>query len=194
MTEHEFLDDRRRALEDDYFRKKDRELIEKMRQATASERAKSELSAKTGLHDPDLLKDLQDLGFSPETVAVLPLVPIVQMAWAEGGITKAERELLLTLARQRGIAQGSAADALLSQWMATRPAEDVFARATRLIRAILETGGPDSEAAAHWTADDVIKYSESITAASGGVFGLGKVSADERETLANIAEALKGRK
>jgi hypothetical protein len=194
MTEHEFLDDRRRALEDEYFRKKDRELIEKMRLASASERAKSALSAKTGLSDPDLLKDLQELGFTPDTVSVLPLVPIIQMAWAEGGITSAERQLLVTLARQREIAAGSPADTLLSEWMASKPSEAVFARATRLIRAMLDAGGPDSEAAGHWTADEVIQYSESIAAASGGIFGLGKISADEREVLANIAETLKGRK
>ena len=194
MTEHEFLDDRRRASEDDYFRKKDRELIEKMRQASASERAKSDLKAKTGITDPDLVKDLQDLGFTPETIAVLPLVPIVQMAWAEGGITSAERQLLVTLARQRGIASGSTADAQLSEWMTHRPSDEVFARATRLIRAMLEEGGSDTEAAAHWSVDDVIKYSESIATASGGIFGLGKISADEREVLATIAEALKGRR
>ena len=194
MTEHEFLDDRRRALEDEYFRKRDRELIEKMRQATASERAKTALSEKTGLSDPALLKDLEELGFTPDTVSVLPLVPIVQMAWAEGGITSAERQLLVTLARQREIAAGSPADTLLSDWMARKPSDDVFARATRLIRAMLDAGGPDTDAAHHWSADDVINYSESIAAASGGIFGLGRISADEREVLTNIAETLKGRR
>ena len=194
MTEHEFLDDRRRAMEDDYFRKKDRELIEKMRMASASERAKSDLKAKTGITDPDLLKDLQDLGFTPETIAVLPLVPIVQMAWAEGGITPAERQLLVTLARQRGIGPGTAADTQLSEWMTHRPSDEVFARATRLIRAMLEEGGTETEAAAHWSIEDVIRYSESIAAASGGIFGLGKISSDEREVLTTIAEALKGRR
>jgi hypothetical protein len=190
MTEHEFLDDRRRASEDDYFRKKDRELIEKMRQASASERAKSDLKAKTGITDPDLVKDLQDLGFTPETIAVLPLVPIVQMAWAEGGITSAERQLLVTLARQRGIASGSTADAQLSEWMTHRPSDEVFARATRLIRAMLDAGTPDATAL---SADDLIKYCESIAAASGGILGIGKISAEERDTLAQIARELKAR-
>ena len=43
------------------------------------------------------------------------------------------------------------------------------------------------------SADDVIKYSESIAAASGGLFGIGKISAEERETLAQIVSALKSR-
>jgi hypothetical protein len=190
MSEHEFLDDRRRGLEEDYFRRKDRELIEKMRQATADQQTRAELSASTGLNDPELVRQLQELGFTRETIDVLPLVPIVQMAWAEGGITPAERSLLVRLARERGIAEGSAADRRLTDWMTRRPAEEVFDRATRLIGAILEAGGHAGGAV---TADDLIKYCESIAAASGGIFGIGKISADERATLAKIAAELKAR-
>jgi hypothetical protein len=190
MSEGDFLDDRRRASEDDYFRKKDRELVEKMRAAAAADRAKSELSASTGLSDPALLAELAALGFTPDTVSVLPLAPIVEMAWAEGGVTAAERTLLVTLARSRGIAEGSPADRQLSEWLSRQPSPAVFERATRLIRAMLDTGSP---AGGTLTADELIKYSESIAAASGGILGLGKVSADERATLARIVAALKTR-
>jgi len=190
MSEHEFLDERRRASEDDYFRKRDRELIERMRQVAATERDRSELSAKTGLDDPALLGELQDLGFTPQTLPVLPLVPIVQMAWAEGGITPAERTLLIKVARERGITEGSPADTLLAGWMARKPTNDVFEKATRLIRAMLESGAPDAQT---MSADDLIKYCENIATASGGILGIGKISADERATLSEIATALKSR-
>jgi len=188
MAESDFMDDRRRVSEEDYFRKKDRELVEKMRQAAAADRAKSEMSTKTGLNDPELIHELHELGFTPETISVLPLVPIIQMAWAEGGITPVERKLLVTLARERGIAEGSAADRQLSEWMARKPSPDVFARATRLIRAMLATGSKEGDAL---TADDLIRYCESIAAASGGILGIGRISADERATLVKIAAELK---
>jgi hypothetical protein len=191
MAEGNFLDDRRRASEEDHYRRKDRELIERMRQAAADEEARTQLSAKTGLSDPALLNDLRDLGFSPETIAVLPLVPIVQMAWAEGGITPAERALLVGLARARGIEDGDPADRLLADWMARQPSADVFARATRLIRATLDAGAPDTAA---MSADDLIKYCEDIAAASGGILGIGKISSDERATLAKIVSELKSRR
>ncbi len=190
MSEHEFLDERRRASEDDYFRKRDRELIERMRHVAAAERDRSELSAKTGLDDPALLGELQDLGFTPQTLPVLPLVPIVQMAWAEGGITPAERTLLIKVARERGITEGSPADTLLDGWMARKPTNDVFEKATRLIRAMLESGAPDAPT---MSADDLINYCERIATASGGILGIGKISADERATLSEIATALKSR-
>jgi DNA-binding phage protein len=65
MADREFMDDRRRASEEDYFRRKDKELVEKMRQAAAAEKATSEFSAKTGLSDPVLIQELQALGFTP---------------------------------------------------------------------------------------------------------------------------------
>ena len=43
------------------------------------------------------------------------------------------------------------------------------------------------------SADDIIRYCELIAAASGGIFGIGKVSSEERATLAQIAAELKKR-
>jgi hypothetical protein len=188
MAERDGLSDQARKREEDYFRKRDRELIERMRQAAAAEQTRRDLEARTGLHDPTLLKDLQELGFTPDTIGLLPLVPIIQVAWAEGGVSGAERKLIVQLARARGIQQDSAGDRQLSEWLERRPSADVFARATRLIRAMLDQQGPADTV---MSADDVIKYSESIAAASGGLLGMGKISAEERATLAQIATALK---
>lgn len=188
--ERDGISERGRAHEEDYFRKKDRELIDKMRQAAAAEQTRSALGAATGLRDPALLQDLQDLGFTPETVVLLPLVPIIEMAWAEGGVTDAERKLIVELARTRGVAAGTEADRQMTAWLDRRPPADVFTRATRLIRAMLAN---PADARADLNADELIKYCENIAAASGGVFGIGRVSAEERSMLAKIAQELKGR-
>ena len=180
--------ERGRSLEEDYFRKKDRELIEKMRQAAAADRARTEMGQKVGITDPALLAELESLGFTPETVTLLPLVPIVQVAWAEGGVSDAERKLILQLARSRGITDGSAADRTLASWLESDPGEDVFAKATRLIRAMLDA--PDR---GDLTADGLVKQAEAIAAASGGILGINKISAEERQLLASLAEQLKSR-
>ena len=91
MAERDGLTDQARKREEDYFRKRDRELIERMRAAAAADQTRRDLEAKTGLHDPALLQDLQELGFEPDTLALLPLVPIIQVAWAEGGVSGADR-------------------------------------------------------------------------------------------------------
>src|SRR5262245_2242976 len=157
MAERDGMTDQARKREEDYFRKRDRELIERMRQAAATEQTRRELEAKTGLQDPALLTDLQELGFTPDTIPLLPIVPILQVAWAEGGVSDAERKLVVQLARARGIGEGGAADRQLNDWLERRPSEQVFASATRLIRAMLDR---PTEAIGDLSADDVIKYSE----------------------------------
>lgn len=191
--EHDALADRGRALEDEYFRKRDRELIEKMRQAAIADQARGEMSQKTGLQDPALLKELQDLGFTPDTVVLLPLVPVLEVAWAEGGITPAERDLIVRLARRRSIAADSAADRQLTEWMASRPAPSIFAHAGRLAAAMLASGA--DQPTTGLTADELVAYCEKIAAASGGIFGLriGSISAEEKSLLARIASDLKTR-
>jgi hypothetical protein len=188
MADDHPLGERRRSHEEDYFRKKDRELIERMRQQAAAEQARKDLGAEAGVTDPKLLDELAQLGFTKDTVRLLPLVPVIEVAWAEGGITPAERKMLTELARARGIEAGSAADQKLSDWLERQPGEDVFRRATRLIAALIDANAPST-----LSASDLIKYAEQIADASGGIFGLRRISADERSTLARIAEELKTR-
>ena len=95
------------------------------------------------------------------------------------------------MARARGIGEGSPAHHQLSAWLADRPAPDVFAGATRLIRAILDAPAAPEQAL---SGDELVAYCERIASASGGLFGLNKISSAERALLAELATELKGRK
>ena len=79
------LSDRKRTNEELYFQTKDRELIEQIRQRAKVQRELQKLGEKIGITDPELSRQLAELGFTPETVKLLPLVPALEMAWAEGG-------------------------------------------------------------------------------------------------------------
>jgi hypothetical protein len=190
MSDRDAFAERGRALEDEYFKKKDRELIQRMRQAAAAKQAHSDLSRTSGLADPALVQDLLDLGFTPDTISLLPLVPVLEIAWAEGGITAAERDLIVRLARSRGITENSAADRRLTEWMVNRPDATVFDRAGRLIAATLASTGQET---ARLTVDDLVQYCEKIATASGGILGLGRISPEERTLLSRITADLKTR-
>ena len=181
------LGERGRALEGDYSRKKDRELIDRMRQVSAADAVRRELSDKSGLYDPQMIQELEWLGFTPETVALLPLVPLIQMAWAEGGVSAAEQKLIMQLAWTRGIADGSAADQQLAAWLSSPPDPKVFSSASRLIRATLDS---EARGADPLTAHELVTYCEEIAAASGGIFGINRVSSEERALLSEIASDL----
>ena len=180
----------KRDQEEDYFRRQDRELIERMRKAAARDEAQQPLSARTGIHDPELLRDINALGFTADTVSLLPLVPILQVAWADAEISPAERKLIFEIARIRGVAAGSPADQQLDQWLTHRPAPAVFTGAGRLVAAVLAAGAGTAQ---ELSADDLVRYCESIAAASGGILGLAKVSAVERDAITQIEKALKSR-
>lgn len=191
MTERDTLRDRGRALEEEYFRRRDQELIERLRAKAEAERTQQALGESTGLTDPEILKQLQELGFTPDTIALLPIMPILQIAWAEGGITPRERDLIEKFATARGIEPGSPADAQLMDWLANRPDDRVFEGAGRLIRAMLDAGSPVVH---DLSAEQLVEYCEKVASASGGILGLGRISLDERTLLTSIASDLEARR
>jgi len=182
------LDNRKRLNEEEYFQRRDRELVDKLRKQAQAEKQLRELGESIGVTDPAISHELAELGFTLETVKLLPLVPVLEMAWAGGGVTPAERQMVIDLARSRGIEKETTADHQLVEWLDTRPDDSVFRRAGRLINALLHSGGQ-----IQLTPDDLLKYCEAIAEVSGGVFGIGRVSADERATLERIAGEIKGR-
>ena len=177
-------DERQKRIEG-IFLAKEIEERERLRQAAREEEARNELRTRTGLPDPQL-KELESLGFTPDTVSLLPIVPVVQVAWAGGEVTDAERTALLKLARARNIEDGSAADKQLKEWLSHRPKEKVFASAGHLIAAMLS--GPSAK---NLSADELVKYCEIIASASGGVLGIHRISSEERALIASIASELR---
>lgn len=184
MSDKDGFKERGRALEEEYFHRKERELIEKMRAKAQADAAQQELAARTGVADTQILADLHELGYTPETISLLHLVPLVQMAWAEGNVSRRERDLIIEAARARGIESGSPADTQLQGWLATRPSDTLFAATLRAIGAMFASR-PDSERAAG--EKDLLSYLMSIASASGGVLGFGAVSDQERAVLERVA-------
>jgi hypothetical protein len=191
MTERDTFGERRQTQEEEYFRKREQELIQKMRQRAATDAARQQLAEQSGIADTEVLQDLEALGYTPDTVRLLHLVPLVQMAWSEGGVSDRERSLILDAARAGGIDDGSAAAHQLTQWLATRPTDVFFETTLRAIGALL-AGQPTAERDA--AQRDLLAYCTAIAAASGGILGRGKVSDTERQLLRHISLELETRR
>jgi hypothetical protein len=183
VADNELFGNRRRTHEDEYFRRQEQELIEKLKERGRDEATRRQLAERTGLADEELLRDLQALGYTPETVMLLHLVPLVQMAWAEGSVSDRERELIVEAARARGIEAGSAADAQLASWLSARPSQALFDQTLRAIRTILEAGPSETREAGQ---RDLLAHLTTIASASGGILGFGKVSPQEQEVLSRV--------
>jgi len=87
--------DRRRVREDKYFRKRDQELIEQARLQAEDEAAVQRLAEAAGVCEEDILQDLQRLGYTAETVALLHVVPLIEVAWADGTVSEPERDAIV---------------------------------------------------------------------------------------------------
>jgi hypothetical protein len=85
---------RGRTSEDEYFARRDRELIETERRKAADAAELRRLGEAFGLSDEDLLAELRAEGFGPSHVALVHVLPALEVAWSDGAAGKAEGELL----------------------------------------------------------------------------------------------------
>ena len=113
------FEDVARGAEEVYFRQKERELIENLKRRFRHEQDLEHLAEEVGVHDERILRTLDELGFSRDTVTILHLVPLVQVAWSDGEVTEAERTKICEVAALRGVATGSGP--VESQSGSTRP-------------------------------------------------------------------------
>ena len=79
--------------------------------------ARDPIAEATGITDSALLAELAGLGVRVETLSALTLVPLIEVAWADGEMDAAERERILTGAASVGIERGSTSYRLLEIWI-----------------------------------------------------------------------------
>lgn len=180
----EILRDRGRSLEDEFFRREDKRLIEQLTALRAAEATREALGKASGITTPAVLDKLIGLGIRAETVAALSIVPLVEVAWADGAIDPKERRAILERA---GVPQDSTAGALLAAWLDRRPDPKLLTAWTHLVRAMSEQLGP-AEAARLKTG--LLERARAVAAAAGGMFGVGsKISTAEAAMLAKLEAA-----
>lgn len=146
-----------------------------------------DLADVTGIRDADALAQLRGLGFTAETVVLLFLVPLVQVAWSGGSVTAQEREAVVQRAARGGVLPGTRAYAALTRWLDVRPADAFFSACLDTIRAVA-TLLPAEESVD--IVHDLLRSSRDVAKASGGVLGLGAISAEEKALLARVAAEL----
>lgn len=188
MRSPEILHDREKSLEDEFFRREDKRLIERLRDLQAAETTREALAKASGIANPDVLDTLISLGVRAETVAALSLVPLVAVAWAGGTLEPKERRTILERAHNTGVAAGSTAHALLDAWLDRRPDPKLLGAWTHMVRGIRDRLGPDE--ALRFKAG-LLEQARAVASTSGGVLGLGaKVSSAAVEMLARLEAAI----
>ena len=170
---------RGQSLEEAFFGRENERLRLKLR-------AEAEAPGEGDAVATAIFDHLRGMDVAGDTVAALTLIPVVAIAWADGQMHEAERTALLQAAEAAGIASGSPSHALLESWLAERPDPELFERWKSFIVDLCDD--KDARAVESLRAE-LLDRARRTAAAAGGMLGIGRVSAREREILEELEHA-----
>ena len=182
----ESLEERGRALENQFYEKENQQKLAAMKQKLEATASKDELRKASGMSDDAVLERLVTLGLRANTIAALSLVPLIQVAWADGSIQDNERVAILQGAHGKGLEEGTDGYELLQTWLKRRPADELFTAWESYIKALAAQLNDEQN---RLLKNQIVGFAKMVAAAAGGILGFGKVSSTEEAVLHRIEAA-----
>ncbi len=183
----EYLGKTGRVLEDAFFQTKNAELLDEFREHMAKLERKEQLADASGIHDEVVLERLASLKIGPETLAAVSLVPLVEVAWADGKVQDKEHAAVMKAAEQAGIEQDDDAFALLDDWLNHKPAPEMLDAWKQYVASLCDALGDE---AADRLKHDLLDRARTVAQATGGFLGFGKgMNAADKAMLEELERA-----
>jgi hypothetical protein len=183
-TEHvKGLKAKARALEDSFFAKENERILQELRAAKAREKMKMEFREYLNIDNEEIVEALVELEVEPETLIAFSLVPLVEVAWADGEIQPKERDAIIKAAIERGVEEGSPTCNLLRNWLQTKPDPKLLEVWKGYIDALKGSLGERSRA--HLKVGTMGR-AKAIAEAAGGFLGVASISAAEKQMLEEL--------
>ncbi|MFN3200270.1 MAG: hypothetical protein ACE366_17870 [Bradymonadia bacterium] len=181
-----------RANEEGHFFKKSQELLGKLRHRLKVEEGAEALAEHSDdVQDKAVLEELAAVGITPDTVRLMHLIPLFQVAWADGAIQAAEEDLLRREAARCGILAGTPVGEAFEGLLKTAPSKELCDAAMSYVKALMGSLPADQAEAAK---KDLTKMAHTVARASGGLFGMFfTVEAEEKSALDEITGRLNDR-
>ena len=175
-----------RSLEDAFFSKRDAELIAEMRRREADQTRKKALSEVSGITDDDILDQLVCHDIHAETLAAFSLVPIIEVAWSDGEIQPAEREVLLKAIEEAGVPKEGIGYKLMEEWLDRRPEPKLMQLWENYTRALMNELPAE---VGRRIKQSVLSHARKVAEAAGGFLGFGRISSQEEKMLRALEAA-----
>lgn len=137
------LEGRQTRLGDAFFTGDAEAHREHLQLAMEEKAAQAKIAEATGIHDPSVLGELAGLGIRVETLSALTLIPLIQVAWADGEMDERERAAVLEAAAVIGLETDSTSYRLLEIWTLEAPPPDLTNAWRAFVKALqgqLESG------------------------------------------------------
>jgi len=139
------------------------------------------LSKVSGIENPTILKELVERNIRPATLAAFCLVPIIEVAWADGSISSEERKAVLDGALKQGFGEDHA---ILNEWLKKKPDPSLLDAWEKYMEGLCEVVSKATLKELH---NDVLENAQSVAEASGGFLSLiDPVSPSEKAVLLKI--------
>ena len=176
-----------RALEDSFFAKENEKILQELRKAVALEEKRREFRETLNIENDELLDALIELEVEPETLVAFTLVPLVEVAWADGEIQEKERNAIVEAAVENGVTADSPTVALLENWLHTKPGPELFDAWRTYMSDLLGSLGDRSQ---DHVKTALLGRAKAIAEAAGGFLGLASISAAEKAKIKELELAL----
>lgn len=170
-----------KILEDRFFFAENQILRDRLATLKKKEENIQTLSNVSGIKNDLVLQQLVDLDIRPEILAALCLIPIIEVAWADGSVDKKERDAVLEGAKKTSF---SADEDILREWLQTKPNPKLMEAWELYMQGLCEI--IDDEAIS-LLKHEIISHTQSVAEASGGFLGLiNPVSNSEQKMIEKI--------
>ncbi len=180
------LKSKAKALEDSFFARENERILRELREASVREEKKKEFREYLDIDDDEIVNALVDLEVEPETLVAFSLVPLVEVAWADGEIQQEEREAIIKAAIERGVEESSPTCNLLRNWLQTKPSPELLEVWKSYVEALKPSLG--DRAKAHLR-DGTLDRAREIADAAGGFLGVATISAAEKKMIEELEQA-----
>lgn len=174
------------VLENAFFVEQDQILMKKLRELKVLQESKEALKIASGIKDDDLLEKLVNLKITPQSLAALMVIPLIETAWADGTISPNEKEKILDCLHNHGVKKSSMEYDLVELWLSHKPDEKLLVAWEQMVKEICASMSNEDRDKFHLT---LMNDTKAVAKSAGGFLGLGKVSKEEKAMLDRLNSA-----
>lgn len=174
------------SLEDEFFLREDQRLMESLREMRALEETTGLLAEVSGIKDPGLLRHLAELKVTPAVATSLAILPLIEVAWADGKVEPNESEAILASLDRVLFFQTIDRD-IVESWLTHKPRASLFSAWEAYARDLCTRLSGEER---RHLADEILAQARVVAQAAGSVLGFGGISKSEQAVLDRLGQAL----
>ena len=173
-------------LEEAFFAQQNQQLLKELKAQAAHRERREALAKATGISNQAILDKLIELEVNVERAAAFTLVPVIEVAWADGEVQPKEREAILKAASERGVTPGTVAYELVESWLKTAPDPRLLRVWKEYTAGFVANLTPEQRQVFK---HDLLDRARAVAEAAGGFLGVGAISKAERAMLEDLEKA-----